>query len=190
MKKYFILSIVFVLILASCATPPTEEMNRAREAVTRAENNADARAHAPEALIMAREALSRMQTEADAKRYDAAKNFAAQAIDHAERAIADGRIASERGRAEAVALIDSLSSQLAETSSSLNNAKEVQGIQLDFNELSKDMDSAYGTYNDARQSIQANNYTDAIMQGQTVRSILASVNSRLTGGAVEASRKQ
>ena len=189
-KQYLFLLIALVLILAACSTPPTEEMDRARDAVTRAENNEYARLYAPDALVQAREALARMQSESDAKRYDAAKNYAAQATDIAERAIAEGRIASERARVEAVALIDSLSGPLAETSSNLNNAKDVQAIKLDFSELSKDMETAYRTYDDARQSIQAQNFSNAIMQGETVRSILANINSQLTGGAVVASRKQ
>lgn len=185
-----ILSIVFFLVLASCATPPTEEMNKARDAVTRAENDADAVSYAPNALIRARDALTRMQSESDAKRYDAAKKLAGEAYDNAERAIADGRSAAERARMEAVALINGLEGPLSETADNLDKAKEVEGIQLDFAVLSKDMASAYGTYNDAKASIQAHNYNDAIVQGETVRSILASINGRLTGGAVVASRKQ
>ena len=189
-KLHLILPVVLIMILAACATPPTEEMNRAKDAVTRAESDANAVAYAPTALTLARDALTRMQNESDAKRYEAAKNFAEEAIRNAERAIAEGRSGAGRAKEEAESLINSLPPQLAETSNSLNAAKEVQGIQLDFAVLQADLESAYRTYDDARQSLQVQNYTDAIMHGQTVRSVLAGINGRLTGGAVVASRKQ
>jgi mannitol-specific phosphotransferase system IIBC component len=164
-------------------------MNRAHDAVIRAENDADAVTYAPNILIRARDALTRMENEADAKRYDAAKNFAAEAINNAERAITEGRTGAGRAREEATRLIDSLSGLLAETLSAINAAREIQGIQLDFDALMNEMDLARRAYEAARQSIQANNFLEAINQGQTVRSLLSGINTMLTGAAQVISRK-
>ena len=193
MKKIhlnFTLPVVLVLILASCAMPPTEEMNRAQDAVTKAENDADAVSYAGSTLIRARDALTRMQSEANAKRYDAAKNLAAEAISNAEKAVTDGKAAAARAKEEAANLVGSLAGPLAETASALNAARQINNLSLDFNALSGEMDSARRSYNDAQQSLSTNNYQDAIAKGQTVRSLLSDINASLTGAAQAVSRKQ
>lgn len=193
MKRYcFSFFAVFVLglILAACAVPPTDEMNKAQDAVIRAENDADAVTYAPNTLIHARDALTRMQSEADAKRYDEAKRFAAEAVSGAEKAIADGKTGAERTRQEAANLIAGLEGPLAETARALDLAWEVENIQLDFGALMQDMDTARGTYDSAAQDLRANNYVDAVTKAETVRSVLAGINSAITGAAQATSRKK
>jgi hypothetical protein len=87
-----------VLLAGGCAKPPTEEMDAASAAVTRAENDPDAVTYAGNSLARAREALNRMSVEADSKRYDAAKSFAAEAIAAADKAISDGRAGAARAK--------------------------------------------------------------------------------------------
>ena len=193
MKKFnniFPAILGLALILAACAKPPVEEMNRAHDAVIRAENDADAVNYAGTTLIRARDALSRMQSEADAKRYDAAKNYAAEAVSAAEKAIADGKTGAVRAREEAAFLLNSLPGQLAETSSALDAARQVRNIDLNFDTLSGDMDLAYRTYDDARENLTANNYRDAVSKGQSVRSLLAGINAKISEAAQATSRKQ
>jgi hypothetical protein len=191
MKKfnlYLPLLFVFTLIIVACATPPTEEMNRAHDAVIRAENDADAVTYAPNTLIRARDALVRMQAEAEAKRYDAARNFASEAISNAERAITEGRSGAGRARDEAIRLIDSLAGPLAETETAVFAARE-QALLLDFNALGSEMDLARRTYEDARRDLQAANFPDAIARGQLVRSYLSAINAQLSGAAHAIARK-
>ena len=191
MKKFTVLPVVFViaLILAACAKPPVEEMDNAYDAVTRAENDADAVIYAGNTLIRARDALTRMQDEADTKRYDAAKNYAAEAIAAADKAIADGKAGAARAKAEAENLVDSLSAPLAETSNALSAARQ-ENLALDFDVLSGDMDSVRRTYGDARESLAANDYRDATAKCQNVRSALAGINAQITDAAQAASRKK
>ncbi|MDR0497869.1 MAG: DUF4398 domain-containing protein [Treponema sp.] len=190
MKKISLGAVILLgLALNACTAPPVDDMNRARDAVIRAENDADAVAYAPNTLVRARDALVRMESEADAKRYDAAKNFAAEAISNAEKAIADGKTGLERAREEASRLINSLRDLLAETSAAINAVRE-NNMQLDFNALSRDLDTARRTYDEALQSFQANNFLDAIDKAQTVRSLLSSINVRMTETAQAESRKQ
>jgi len=101
----FCMALVLAMLAIGCAKPPTEDMNNAAEAVTRAENDKDAVTYAFNSITRAKDALARMNVEADAKRYDAAKSYAAEAIAAAERAIADGRAGAERARNEASALV-------------------------------------------------------------------------------------
>ena len=190
MKYVTILPVVLAMILAACATPPTEEMNKAQDAVTQAENDANAVTFAPNTLVRARDSLTKMQEEANSKRYDAAKNFAADAITNAEKAIADGKTGAARAREEAENLLNSLAGPLAETTSALDAAQKVNNIDLDFASLLRDLDTAKSNYDEARQSLQANRYQDAIDKGQNVRSILASINARLTDATQATFRKQ
>ena len=186
-----ILTVVFfTLVVSACAAPPLEEMQKAQDAVTRAESDADAVAYAGNYIIRARDALTRMQSEADSKNYDAAKEFAAEAVSNAERAIAEGKSAKERSRSEASALLDSLQTLIGETQNVLDNAKNVPNILLDFNALTQDMDTARGTYDEARQNFQSGNNKDAIAKGQTVRTLLSDINARINEAAVDTSRKK
>ena len=183
------LLVVLGLGLAACATPPTEEMTKAVDAVTRAENDADAVAYAPNLLVRAREALTKMQSEANAKRYDTAKNYASEAINNAERAIADGKTAAARAKDEATNLVNGLGTPLAETASALNAAKQ-NNLDLDYNTLSGNLDLANRSYGEAQQSLQSNNYPDAIAKGQVVRPLLSNINDRINEGVQQSSRKQ
>ena len=193
MKRiFFTISVFFVigLIFISCATPPTDEMNKAHDAVTQAENDVDAVRYAGNVLIRARETLTKMQEEVNAKRYDTAKNFAAEAINLAEKAIADGRNAAARARNEAQSLHSSLVTPMAETASVLEAAKEVDDLEIDVDVLSEEMDGALLAYEEAGQDIEDENFEESLMKSQQVRSTLADINGVITEAAVELSRKQ
>ena len=190
LKTIFPAIFILALILAACAMPPTEEMNRAQDAVIRAENDADTVNYAGNTLNRARDALTRMQSEADSKRYDAAKNYAAEAVSAAERALSEGKTGAARAKDEAWLLVNSLQGPLTETSAALNAARQVPNLILDFDTLSGDLDTAYRTHDEAQQSLAADNYRDAVTKAQNVRSLLSDINVRITEAAVETSRKQ
>jgi len=190
MKKfYFALPMVFALILAACATPPTEEMNRAHNAVIRAENDADAVAYAPILLVRARDALVRMQADADARNFASAGTFAAEAINLAERAILEGRSGAARAREEAMRLINGLAAPLAETEAAVNAARD-QALLFDYDALRDEMALTRQVYDDATRNLEADNFQDAIAQGQIVRGNLSDINAQLTEAAQAVSRKR
>jgi len=187
MKRFIVTLLAFLalgLVLAACATPPKEDMDKALDAVFRAESDPDAVAYAPLLLVRARDALTRMQSEADAKNYDAAKQFAAEAINNAERAISDGRTAAARARDEASRLLAALPDNLAETSNTVNAVEGLPGLD----ELSGEVELARETYDNAQQHFEEENYIDAISNAETVRSLLSDVNTRVNGEIV--SRKK
>jgi hypothetical protein len=174
------------LVLIACATPPKEEMDKALDAVFRAESDPDAVAYAPLLLVRARDSLTRMQSEADSKNYDGARQFAAEAVNNAERAISDGRVAAARARDEASRVLSDIPRTLEETTNSVNNADGLSGL----NGLSEEVDLARNTYDDAQQHFEDENYIDAISNAETVRSLLSDVNTRINGAAEAASRKK
>jgi hypothetical protein len=178
------------LLLAGCAKPPVEEMENAASAVTRAENDPDAVAYAASTLSRARDSLARMRTEAESKRYDAARSYAAEAVSAAEKAIADGRTAAARVREEAAALLGQVKTSMEETGRSLEKAKGVRNINLDFVVLDQDYDSARRSAAQAEVSLAGNNYQDSIDKSRATRSILSGIDSRIAGATVAVSRKK
>jgi hypothetical protein len=181
---------VLSLLAAGCAKPPTEEMENAASAVTRAENDPDAVLYAGSTLARARDALNRMRGEAESKRYDAAKSYAADAQSAAEKAIADGRAAAGRAREEASTLLGQVKTTLEETGKSLDKAREIRDIDLDFNTLDQDYDSAQRTTAQAELSLAGNNYQDSIEKSRTARGILSGIDTRIAGAATSVSRKK
>jgi outer membrane murein-binding lipoprotein Lpp len=178
------------MLMAGCAKPPTEEMENAASAVTRAENDPDAIAYAGSTLARARDSLNRMRSEAEAKRYDAAKNYAAEATSAADKAIADGRTAASRTREEATSLLSQVKTSLVETGTSLENAKTVKNIDLDFNALGQEYENAQRTTAQAEVSLSGNAYQDSIDKSRSARGILGGINNKVAGATVSVSRKK
>jgi hypothetical protein len=181
---------VLSVLWGGCAKPPEAEMDAAESAVIRAENDSDAINFAGSSLTRAREALSRMREEAASKRYDAAKNYAAEALEAANKAISDGRAASARAREEAAALLATVRDSLEETGQAIDSAKTVENIELDFNEVDQDYDTALRTTDQAEVSLAGSKYQDSMEKSRTARGILGDISSRIAGAAVATSRKK
>jgi len=193
MKKIFaILFSVAVLVLTfeSCLRPPTEEMNQAIEAVVRAENDPDAMLYATSTVSRAKDALVQMQTEADERRYDSAKNYAAEATAAAEKAIADGKAGAERARSDAAALLRSVEAEINETQNALNAARSVRGVRLNFTSLESTLANTRYTYDSAAQSLRNGNYPDAVTKAQSIRPILANMRSQISNAVASVSPRK
>jgi hypothetical protein len=185
----FCAALVLAIFATGCSKPPTEEMNNAIEAVTRAENDADAVTYAGGSISRAKEALTRMQTEADSKRYDAAKAYANEAIAAAERAITEGRAGAERARSEAVALVSQLRPMIADTEQGLS-AAEAAKLELDYNALGRELDDAIYNTDEAQSAISGGRYANALERGRIARIGLNSINQQLSIATLSVTRKQ
>jgi hypothetical protein len=174
----------------ACATPPTEDMNRAVDTVTRAENDADAVTYAGSTLTRARSALEQMRTEADSKRYESAKNYAAEAVAAAEKAISDGKTGAARAREDASGLLRTVKPEIDDTESALNAAKQVQNIRLDFDSLDGDLASAKAAYTRAETSFNAGRYGEVASGVQPIRPLLSGIRARITDATAALSRKK
>jgi hypothetical protein len=190
LSNRILLAATLVFLAAACAKPPSEEMNNAVEAVTRAENDADAVTYAGNTLLRAKDALTRMQEDANSKRYDSAKSLAAEAVAAAEKAIADGKSGAARARDDAANLLSTVKNSMAETESSLNNARQVRDISLNASTLAGDLQAVQGVIDDADKSFSAANYRDASSKGQTARSALEDIKARIAEATQAISRKK
>jgi hypothetical protein len=179
-----------VLSIGACAKPPTEEMEAATAAVTRAENDADAVTYAGNTLARAREALNRMSVEANSKRYDAAKSFAAEAIAAADKAVSDGRTGAARAREEASSLIGLVRTGISETADAIRAAQSSGKVGLDYAVINRDFEAVRRSADQAEISLAGNNYQEALDRGRSARAGLSDINQKLAAAATAASRKK
>jgi hypothetical protein len=179
---FILMGVAVVLLCLACDSPPTEEINKAIEALGRAENDADAVTYAGNILVRARDAMDKMQEEVEQKRFDSAKLFAADVVSLSERAIAEGRTGAARAREEAAGLLGGLGGSIAETQTALNEARGHE-IEIDYDALGATLNAASTTVDSAQSSLEEGDFPDAIEKGQTVRSVLSDVNTSINEGA-------
>jgi hypothetical protein len=180
---------VSLVLMTGCSREPTEEINRAEEAVARAENDPDAVSYSGNLLASAQESLAQMYEEVDAKNFDAAIDHANNATTYAQRAIDEGRTASMRARDEASTILSGLRTQIQETDQRIENAKAAN-LPLDFDSIDSDFNSARRTFDQAQSAMSGNRYQEAIFISNGVRSSLNAVNQKLGNVAMSVSRKK
>lgn len=182
----FILAILMVLIMG-CMRPPQEEMANARDAVFRAENDPYALLFARPVLSRARDALARMESEAEDRRFDAARIHAAEAISLAERAIAEGRLGSERASEDAAAALNGLRIEVIEAERNVNGAR-YSLLDLNYDELERDIMNAHLAVDRAEDSYAEGRYHETIDIARTVRADLLDINGRVAAAAITGKR--
>jgi hypothetical protein len=176
--KYLYIVCIVAAVVFSCAKPPIAEMESAREAVFRAENDEDAVLFAASTLARARDSLRRMQVDADSKRYDSAKTNAAEAIAAAEKAIADGKAGGGRAKEESEALLSSLRNEIEETSRNLNGARYSQ-LSLDYSGLNGELANARDYTDQAEAAHADGRYRDSLDSGRNARAVLGNINQKI-----------
>jgi hypothetical protein len=191
-KASFIVAIALALtaLAGGCAKPPTEEMENAEAALTRAENDPDAVAYGNPSIVRARDALATMRIEAAAKRYDAAKTYAQDVINAAERAIADGRTGAQRARNEASTSLNGVQVSLGETKKNIDTAREIKGLQLDFDAIDGDYVAARDQADQAQSALNAADFKGSLERSQGARSLLGDINARISQASIATSSKK
>jgi hypothetical protein len=190
-SRFFLFAIAITsVILIGCDKPPIEEMSSATSAVSRAENDPDVINYAASTLSQARAALAQMQSEADAKRYDAAKQLAAEAESLAGKAISDARLAVTRAREDAENAIRLMQNSISETEQVLGEATRSQPAGVDLSQLGRDFTVARGIATEAIDAQNGSRYNEAVSKSQTVRAALSSINTRLSQSVIAVSRKK
>jgi len=188
-NSLFCVLLVSLVMITGCTKPPTDEMNKAEEAVARAENDPDAISYAGNLIARAKDSLNLMREEAEAKRYDAAINYADDAVAMAERAISEGRAASLKARDEASAAVSNLRPQILETEQRIDNAKGAR-LPLDFNTIDSDFNNTKKNYDQAQSALSGSRYQEAIFLSNNVRAGLNGINQKLGTSAMAVSRKK
>jgi hypothetical protein len=165
-------------------------MDNAAAALTRAENDPDAVAYGSPSIIRARDALANMKAEAAAKRYDSAKTYAQEVISAANRAIEDGKSGVQRARDEASNLLIGVRASLGETKKNIDAAKGVKNIELDFDSIDRDYNTAKTQTDQAESAFNGTDYPGSIEKSQSSRSLLGNINTKITQASIATSRKK
>ncbi|MDR1231617.1 MAG: DUF4398 domain-containing protein [Spirochaetaceae bacterium] len=195
LRKLWIVGIVglaaFIgtVVITACAKPPTEEMEAARTAVARAENDPDVAIYAVSTLARAREALASMEAEALAKRYDSARNYAAEAVSNAEKAINDARTAMTRAREDSANAMNALRNAITETDTAVTQGKSNK-LPLDWNQIDNDFEDAQTVAGEAEAAQADSRYRNAVELANTARTTLSAITSQISGASLAQTRKK
>jgi hypothetical protein len=189
-NKMVFLSLAATLVFASCAKPPVEEMEAATAAVTRAENDPDAKLYAQNSIVRARDSLNNMRAEAEQKHYPQALQLAKDTVELAERAITDGKNAAARLHDEAAAAVRAMENAITETQTTIENARAQRLRGVNFTQIDSDWTAAQLTADQTRIANSGNRYREAIDGSQTVRNQLSNISATISQAAQTLSRKK
>jgi hypothetical protein len=184
-----LVALIGTVVITACAKPPTEEMEAARTAVARAENDPDVALYAVSTLARAREALSSMEAEALAKRYESARNYAAEAVSNAEKAITSARSAMTRAREDAANAMNALSNAITETDTAVTQGKSSK-LALDWNQIDRDFEDAQTIAGEAEAAEANNRYRNVVELANTARTTLSAITSQISGASLAQTRKK
>jgi len=187
--KVLLFFTVFV-VFSACAKPPEEEMGKARDAVARAEADADVKTYAPQSLALARDSLNKMEEAAGRKAYDQAKQLALETVTLADKAITDGRNALNRERQEAQNAIALMLDEIQSTEETIENARSSKRDGINFKEIDADFESAKADGEDAQTANNERRYREARDGAINVRARLSDITSRIGQSTLARSRKK
>jgi hypothetical protein len=182
-------TLIGVMLITACAKPPTEEMEAARTAVARAENDPDVAVYAVSTLARAREALSNMEAEALAKRYDTARNYASEAVTNADKAISDARTTMTRARDDSANALNALRNAITETDSTIAQGKRSR-LSLDWDQIDRDFAGAMTVAGEAEAAAAANYYRNVVERANTARTALGAITAQISGASLAVTRKK
>jgi predicted kinase len=189
-NKIVFFGLVTALVFASCAKPPVEEMDAATAALTRAENDPDAKLYAQNGITRARDSLNNMRAEAEQKHYPQALQLAKDTVDLAERAISDGKNVAARMREDAANAIRAMETAITETKATIDNARTQRLRGVTFSQIDSDFAATQAIADQARLANGSNRYREAVDSSQTVRSQLSNISTTIAQAAQSLSRKK
>lgn len=183
-------AVALVVYLGSCAKPPQAEIDAAKEAVAKAESDADAPVYAAETLASAKDSLSRTLKESEAKRYDQAKALALETVQIAEKAISDGKAGKERAKTSAASTIESVKSDVADAEKALAGARKTRGVKLDFAAVASEIDAVKKNLAAAESDFNNGAYKYALEKAESAQAAIRDITGRISTAVRAVSRKK
>jgi hypothetical protein len=170
------------LLLAGCASAPTEEINATKAAVAAVQTD-DVRTYAPDSLQAAQDelnkALAEVQTQdnkfALSRDYKQASAVLKSAKDLAEKAKNDAQANKLKAKADAEATIAALPSALEEAKKVLAKAPRGKDTKADIEAMQNDLKLAEEALNGANQAMGQEKYKDALAQANSAKEKASSV---------------
>ena len=176
-KRFFGISLLFILsivLLSSCAKPPEQEMQAAREAVENAAS-AEADLYASDLYNMVQDSLSQAETFIAEKKYADARRLALFAKSFADSAAAMAGINKEQMKTSAESIIADASTKLE----ALKKAKIPSSMRTKINNEIKVFEE---TLLGAKNDFEAGNYKDAFDKASDVVSRVEEAKKEIVKG--------
>ncbi|MEJ5189289.1 DUF4398 domain-containing protein [Treponema sp. J25] len=182
--------IVCVLAAWACTQPPTAEMQKATEAVTKAQQDPLVPVYAPESLQRATDLLAQMNEAAAAKKYDTARKLALDAQAAAEQAISDAKTRQEQAKNEANQAIEALKKAFPEAETALAAARKARNPRINIEKLSQDLQKARDSLKTAESSYASGQYKAAYEAAIAGRNTLSKIVETISSAAQVSSKKK
>lgn len=145
-----LLLILGIILLSSCAKPPDQEMQAARDAVSAA-MNAEANMYVPDLFTSAQDSLNQAETFVTEKKYGDAKRLALFAKSWADSAAAMAGTKKEEMKASAENAVKAATDKLEAFKKMKLTAK-----------IKTELKAWEGSLNEAKKDLEAGNYAKAV----------------------------
>jgi hypothetical protein len=167
----------FGLLLAGCASAPTEEINATKAAIASIQAG-DVRTYAPESLKAAEDELNKALAEIQAqdgkfamtRDYKQASTMLKSAKDLVEKAKSDAQVAMTKAKADAEAAIASLPPMIEEAKKALAKAPKGKDTKADLEAMQNDLKLADEALNEAGTAMSQSKYNDALAKASSAKS--------------------
>jgi hypothetical protein len=176
-----LLTILLVLgltiLLAGCASAPTQEINAAKAAITSIQTD-DVRTYAPESLKAAEDELNKALADVQAqdnkfglsRDYKQAATMLKSAQDLAEKAKNDAQVAKAKAKSDAEATIAALPQSIEEAKKALAKAPRGKDTRADLEAMQNDLKLAEEALGEANTAMAASKYSDALAKAESAKS--------------------
>lgn len=175
---------VSLLLLAGCASKPTQELTDAQKAVEAAKT-AEADIYSAESYQAAADALKAAEAEIAAqdqnsslsRNYDKAKELLGKAKTEAQTAASAAASNKETIKGEAQTAETDAQTAIDAAKAALAKAPKGKGTKADLDALAADLTAAEGTMGQAKTAFQAGKYMDALNQFKAVKERVDTVSA-------------
>jgi hypothetical protein len=172
----FSMVIGFSLLMAGCASAPTEEINATKAAVAAAQTD-DVRTYAPESLKAAEDSMSKALAEVQtqdgkfglSRDYKPASTMLKSAKDLAEKAKSDAQANKAKAKSDAESALAALPQMIEEAKKTLAKAPKGKDTKADLEAMQNDLKLAEESMNEAKASMSGEKYMDALTKANSAK---------------------
>ncbi|MBZ5496573.1 MAG: DUF4398 domain-containing protein [Acidobacteriia bacterium] len=170
------LSLAAALLFFACASAPKEEIAATQTALQAAQTD-DVRTYAPDGLRDATDTMAKATAEVQvqddkfalSRDYKAASDLLKQAKDKAAKALTDAQTNKAKTKADAEALIASLTPMLDEAKKALATAPKGKDTKAELEAMQSDLKSAGEAVTAASQAMSQEKFMDALAQANAAK---------------------
>ncbi len=188
-KALLTISLVLGLavLLAGCASAPTQQINTAKAAIASVQTD-DVRTYAPESLKAAEDelnkALAEVQTQDNkfglSRDYKPATTMLKSAQDLAEKAKNDAQVAKAKAKSDAEATIAALPQTIEEAKKALAKAPRGKDTKADLEAMQNDLKLAEEALTEANTAMSESKYSDALAKAESAKSKATAIIDQVT----------